>query len=139
MKKITLTIIMALIVLIGFSENDDSYNITVKISNIKNTKGQIVVGLYNTPDNFLEMPLLGKISKIDGTTIIIVFKGIKKGTYAISLFHDENSNTKLDTNFMGIPTERFVCSNQASSFLGPPKWEDAKFEVVKNIAIEISF
>lgn len=139
MKKLALTMTLALVVLIGFSQNGDSFNITVKVNNIKNTTGQIVVGLYNTPDSFLGTPYLGEISKIEGKTITVEFKGVKKGTYAISLFHDENSNTKLDTNFMGIPKERFACSNNASGFMGPPKWDDAKFEVDKNKAIEISF
>jgi uncharacterized protein (DUF2141 family) len=139
MKKFALTITLALLALIGLSQNGDSFNISVKISNIKNTTGQIVVGLYNTSDSFLGTPFLGEISNIEGKTITVAFNGIKKGTYAISLFHDENSNNKLDTNFMGIPKERFACSNNASGFMGPPKWEDAKFEVDKNIAIEISF
>jgi uncharacterized protein (DUF2141 family) len=130
---------MAFFVFIGFSQNGDSFSLTVKVSNIKNNTGQIVVGLYNTSDSFLGTPYLGEISKIEGKTITVEFNGIKNGTYAISLFHDENSNNKLDTNFMGIPKERFACSNNATGFMGPPKWEDAKFEVNKNLSVEISF
>ena len=55
--------------------------------------------------------------------------------------HDENENNKLDTNFLGIPKESFGCSNNAKGFMGPPKWEDAKFEisnkdVVQNIELK---
>ena len=41
------------------------------------------------------------------------FSGIAPGTYAASAFHDENSNGKLDTNFMGIPREGVAASNDA--------------------------
>ena len=33
--------------------------------------------------------------------------GLPEGEYAISLFHDENENKELDTNFIGIPKEAF--------------------------------
>ena len=42
---------------------------------------------------------------------------------------NENGNNKMDSNFLGIPKEDYACSNNAKGFMGPPKWEDAKFEV----------
>ena len=35
----------------------------------------------------------------------MTFKGLKDGVYAIAIIHDENTNGKLDTNFIGIPAE----------------------------------
>ena len=52
---------------------------------------------------------------------------VKPGTYAVSTFHDENSNGKLDTNLLGIPTEGVGASNNAKGHFGPPKFDDAKF------------
>ena len=43
------------------------------------------------------------------------------------MFHDENSNGKLDTKFMGIPREGVGASNGAKGHLGPPKFEAAAF------------
>lgn len=51
------------------------------------------------------------------------------GTYALSIFHDKNANGKLEKNFMGIPTEPYGFSNDAPAVFGPPKYDDAKFEV----------
>jgi uncharacterized protein (DUF2141 family) len=45
------------------------------------------------------------ISSISDRRAVCEFPGVNAGTYAISVFHDENSNGKLDTNFMGIPRE----------------------------------
>ena len=58
-----------------------------------------------------------------------VVKNVPDGTYAVSFVHDKNSNGKMDKNFMGIPKEDYGCSNNAKGFMGPPKWEDAKFEL----------
>ena len=66
---------------------------------------------------------------IDDHTCRYTFKNIPKGVYAISLFHDENDNGTMDTNFVGIPKEAYGCSNNAKGFMGPPKWQDAKFEI----------
>ena len=55
------------------------------------------------------------------------FTGVAPGTYAVSVFHDENSNGKLDTNFIGMPKEGVGASNNASGHMGPPKFSAAAF------------
>jgi uncharacterized protein (DUF2141 family) len=49
------------------------------------------------------------------------------GTYAVAVYHDINSNHKLDTNFLGIPSEPVGASNDAKGSMGPPHFADAKF------------
>jgi uncharacterized protein (DUF2141 family) len=56
-----------------------------------------------------------------------VFTDLPAGTYAVSVFHDENANGKVDTNFLGIPKEGLASSRNARGFLGPPKFKDASF------------
>ncbi len=68
---------------------------------------------------------------------IVTFKNIPKGEYAVSFVHDENDNKKMDTNFFGIPKEDYGCSNNARGFMGPPKYEDAKFQLIENKTIDI--
>lgn len=46
---------------------------------------------------------------------------------AVKLFHDENSNGDLDTNFPGIPNEPYASSNNALGSFGPPDYEEALF------------
>ena len=45
------------------------------------------------------------------------------------MFHDQNNNDKLDSNFMGIPNEPYGFSNNARGTFGPASWDDAKFEI----------
>ncbi|MCP4022677.1 MAG: DUF2141 domain-containing protein, partial [Desulfobacteraceae bacterium] len=51
------------------------------------------------------------------------------GEYAVQVFHDENSNTKLDKRIFGIPIERYGFSNNASGKFGPPEYEEVSFTV----------
>lgn len=140
MKKINVLLAIIFISSFMFSQNGESKSVSVQIENIKNTNGQLVIGLYSNKESFLKTPQKGEIVKIEGSTATVVFKNIPEGTYAISLFHDENSNEKLDTNFMGIPKEAYACSNNAKGFMSAPEWEDAKFEVGdKNIDLIITF
>ncbi len=37
---------------------------------------------------------------ISSNEIIFIFKNIPNGNYAISIFHDENNNKKLDKNIL---------------------------------------
>ena len=47
--------------------------------------------------------------------------------YAVKVFHDENTNSELDTNFLGIPTEDYGFSNNVRGTFGPADYDDAKF------------
>jgi len=105
-------------------------DITVKIENLNSDTGHVYISLFNTEASFLNKGYKSTISPIENNSCTINFKNIPKGIYAISFFHDENENKKMDTNFLGIPKEDYGCSNNARGFMGPPKWEDAKFEVI---------
>jgi len=109
-------------------------DITVKITNLENNKGKVYVSLYNTEASFLDKGFKSTYSEITNESCDVTFTNIPNGVYAISMFHDENNNNKLDSNFLGIPKEDYGCSNNARGFMGPPKWSDAKFEL-KNESI----
>ena len=51
------------------------------------------------------------------------------GTYAARVMHDLNDNGELDANFVGIPNEPWGFSNNAMGSFGPPKWQEAQFEL----------
>lgn len=49
------------------------------------------------------------------------FVGVKPGSYAIAVLHDENNNDKMDKSFFGSPKEGYGVSNDAKpgTFSGP--------------------
>lgn len=113
------------------------YKITAEFENIKHSKGSLFVALYNKEGSFLKKQFKGEIVEIKNQKAIVVFENIPEGTYAISSFHDENDNKKMDTNFFGIPKEPIGISNNAKGFMGPPKFKDAKFQLTENKHLKI--
>lgn len=114
-------------------------NLTVSVSGLKSDTGVLKVGLYNSDGTFLKSTYKSITSEIKKNGSTVTFVGIPKGEYGISTYQDENNNGKLDKNMMGIPSEDFACSNDAKGFMGPPKYEDAKFNVNKDSKIDIKF
>ena len=104
--------------------------IHVEIAGLRNDKGQAVCSLFSSAADFpkkTEKAVIRRASVITDRHAVCEFSGVAPGTYAISVFHDENSNGKLDTNFMGIPREGVGASNGAKGHLGPPKFDVAAF------------
>jgi uncharacterized protein (DUF2141 family) len=114
-------------------------NLTVTVSGLKNNTGLVKIGLYNSDGTFLNATYKSITSAIKNNGATVTFVGIPKGDYGISAYQDENSNGKLDKNLIGIPSEDFACSNNAKGFMGPPKYEDAKFSINKNLKINLKF
>ena len=82
--------------------------IHVEIGGLRNDKGQVFCALYSSPDGFpknSEKAVARIKSAISDKQAVCEFSGMAPGTYAVSVFHDENSNGKLDTSFMGIRRE----------------------------------
>ena len=105
--------------------------IHVEIAGLRNDTGQVFCALYSSPEGFPKdssKAFAHAISAISNGRAVCEFPGIASGTYAVSVFHDENSNGKLDTNFMGIPREGVGASNNAKGHFGPPKFSAAAFQ-----------
>ncbi len=111
----------------------------VDISGISNDKGNVRVGLYNSDGSFLSQTFKSLLGKIESGKSTVVFENLPAGNYAISAYHDENSNGTLDKNAFGFPSEDYACSNNAKAMMGPPKWEDAKFVVAADSKINLIF
>jgi uncharacterized protein (DUF2141 family) len=116
-----------------FGQQSTSTNaavLSVVIGGFKNDKGTAVVALYNNGEGFPKSPqkaLKTMTIRIINKQAAADFENLPPGEYAVSVYHDENSNKKMDTNFLGIPKEGVGNSNNAKGHFGPPKYSDAKF------------
>jgi uncharacterized protein (DUF2141 family) len=111
-------------------EPPQANQIHIEIVGLRNGKGQVMCSLFSSAEEFpkkTDNAIARTTSVISGRHGVCDFPGIAPGTYAISVVHDENSNGKLDTNFMGIPREGVGASNDARGHLGPPKFDAASF------------
>lgn len=103
----------------------------VVVSGLRNDSGQIVCELYASPETFLKganRAVARTSAPIAGRSAACEFADIPPGQYAISVFHDENGNGKLDTNFLGIPREGVGTSNNPKGHFGPPRFAEASFQ-----------
>lgn len=131
MKKLSISALL-MIGMLATSNLLAQRKLEVTVKNIKDIKGTIRVALYNNEKDFLENFLQGKIVKVTGNEAKIVFENLKPGDYAVSVFHDENENEKLDSGFMGIPNEPYGFSNDAMGTFGPPSFEKAKMSLTSD-------
>ncbi len=131
MIKIILTCFLFVAQLPSNKQKQSTGTITVQISGVEESKGILHISLYNSARGFPT----SKESAVK-TYRIEVVKGKQKftipeipyGKYAISCFHDVNSNNKIDVNFLGIPKEKVGTSNNPLS-IGIPSFEDATFQL----------
>jgi len=70
-----------------------------------------------------------RVISVTGATMEHVFDGLQPGRYAVAIIHDENSNKRLDTNFMGIPKEGYGVSNNIVNMFGPPGFDESSFSL----------
>ena len=111
--------------------------LTVQLTGLKSDKGQLMVALYDSSDNWLGNGIMGEITTIVDGQATVTFNDVPYGTYAISSFHDKDSNGELNTGLFGIPKEPYASSRGARGRFGPPKWADAKFVLENESAEEI--
>lgn len=140
MKNLTLIIVFFLsriLTTIAQENETEKFDLTIEIKGIDNNKGKIYIAIYNSKETFLKKAK-GIVADIKDKKSFGIIEGLKEGTYAVSLFHDENGNKKMDTKIFGIPKEPYGFSNDATGFMGPPKFEDVKFTINTNKTITIT-
>lgn len=109
-------------------------DVVVTITEIDSSKkGHLYLTLFNKENGYPENEnaLMSKYVKVVGDIMTITFSDLQNGMYAINVLHDENSNRKIDTNFIGIPNEGYGFSNNPW-LLGPPSFDKTKFKFEKH-------
>jgi uncharacterized protein (DUF2141 family) len=92
--------------------------LTVAVSGLKNDTGVVKVGLYNSDGTFLKATYKSLASEIKDNKAVVTFDNLPAGEYAISTYHDENSNGKLDRNAMGNASRRICSFKQCKRIYG---------------------
>jgi len=103
--------------------------IEVSMTGFENNDGKAMVGLFIEEETFLREPKITLSSEIVNHKSEVTFTDVPDGIYAISVYHDENDNNKLDLIMGVLPKEDNGTSNNPESVLGPPKWKDSIFEI----------
>jgi uncharacterized protein (DUF2141 family) len=96
---------------VGLSSNDGTVRIELDTAQSYGSTGNVRLG---------ERP-------IQDRTAHWTLPDVPYGTYAVALYHDQNGNDELDTNFLGRPQEPYGFSKNARGTMGPPDFEEAAF------------
>ena len=102
-------------------------DMTIDVTGLKNANGKIMVAVFDNADHFLKQPIRTGTGTVDAQTgtVHMLLTDLPPGDYAISLFHDQNSNGKLDKNPIGMPIEPYGFSNDAAGAYGPPTFQQS--------------
>ncbi len=103
-------------------------DVTVQVSGLRNGNGTVYAAVC-TEEEFLEPACswFGSAPASEGTVTVT---GVPPGTYAVQVVHDENNNQELDRPGF-LPTEGMGFSRDAPMRMGPPRWNDARFELTE--------
>ena len=117
-----------------------SSDLIIQVENIEVLKGKIMIAVFDNEDNFKtkENPNFSDSLNVSSSTLKKTFKSIPQGAYTIAIYHDENSDGKLNTAKLGIPTEGVGFSCTATTLHKKPKFEDCVFEINRDTTISIS-
>ena len=137
--RILYTLLLCFSLFTGFASNENP-QLTIEIQNIENVKGNIRIGIFNNSEKFLKQGSTFKsyVIAVKGTTETIIIDDLPKGEYAFMLYHDKNSDGKLNQNILGIPKEPFAFSNNVKPKLSKPTFEQCKFLLQNNIKVQVS-
>lgn len=114
----------------GANEATDNASLIIELQGMKSDEGVVVYAVWQGPEGWLEDGAIreGSVRVVDGAGIVRL-DGLAYGEYAVSAYHDRNGNGELDTGLFRIPKEPIGTSNDAKARFGPPKYEDAAFQV----------
>ena len=118
---------------ISFTQNK-TCTLQIQIKELRNSRGKIRLQLFNQ----CKVIVYRESKLIHNDQCLITVSNLLEGNYAIRYFHDENRNNKLDTNWLGIPTEGYGFSNSAKGLFGPPPFEEQLFEINTSKTIQLT-
>lgn len=133
------TLILMMLSMMSLSEPAETVDLKIVVTNISKIQGNIELGIFNSQKSFLEIGKQYKsmTKQVTNNTVIFTFLGVAKDNYAVSVFHDRNSDKICNLNFIGMPTEPYGFSQNYKPKLRKPTFDDCKFNAQTNVSINI--
>ena len=103
--------------------------LSINITNVHKAEGTVMLQILTEQQFKEDTKPTAAFMQAAQTGEMLYRATLAPGAYALRIMHDVNDNGELDANFVGIPTEPWAFSNNATGNFGPPTWEDVRFEV----------
>jgi uncharacterized protein (DUF2141 family) len=112
--------------------SDGSGAILVTIEGFRTASGYARVALFNREAGFPEQEsaaLRTVVLPIKDGRVQVSFDDIPFADYAVSMYHDENGDKKLNKNLFGAPKEGYGVSNNVRHSMRAPRFDEARFRI----------
>jgi uncharacterized protein (DUF2141 family) len=108
---------------------EDGATIRFVVSGLDSDEGHVLCALFDSERTWLtEDRLQTSRVGISGGRAVCRFDDVPPGVYAITAFHDENDDQRLDRGLLGIPREPYCMSRNARRAFAAPRFADASFQ-----------
>ena len=116
--------------------------LTIRVTGLEKPLGNVGCSLFAGPSGF---PMDNSTARVtwqnaDAKGVTCRYSDVPEGSYAVSIGHDRNGNKRVDTNFIGVPTEQWGVSGNVRPSLRAPRFDEAAFKVdadAKEVVIDI--
>lgn len=109
---------------------EQTYSITITVTDIRNTEGVIRFKFYDDttpfPHDFGFLRVVIPKTELTGDSLIVTYSGFTSKNMAIALLDDENDNWKLDMGWF-LPKEGHAFSDYYHTALRKPVYKDFRF------------
>ena len=130
---VTTLSLLAAFMAVGEIEAQSATNgdITVVITKLRNTDGEVLISLYDKAEGFpKDRSTIIRTAAIPPDTsgqVTTVFEDLPLGEYAIAVLHDEDHSEDMTFGAFHLPKEGYCFSNNLKVRFKPPKFKKAKF------------
>jgi uncharacterized protein (DUF2141 family) len=134
-KRSTILILSILVLPINAAfAGETSGDLTIQVGGFSNDRGQVIANLFCEGDDIMKIDkaYLQARGTIVGNRAQPVFRNLKYGKYAVTVFYDKNGNGTLDHNFLHFPAEPLGFSNnfRMGMISGLPSFEKLQFDFI---------
>ena len=135
-KVVTLAITLSIVVGLTVAgetgaESPTVGDITVVITNLRNTDGEILISLYDKAEGFPKdrNAIIRAAAVPPGASgqVTTVFEDLPYGDYALAVLHDEDNSRGMSFGRFHLPKEGYCFSNNVKVRFKPPKFTQTKF------------
>ena len=113
-----------------FSPTSSSADVNIVIQGVEHDRGFIDIRIYLDAETWLKENQTAEHIVVHATKgkVVVPLTTFQGGTLAAVVYHDENSDGKLNTGLFWQPKEGFAFSNQYSP-KGPPRFPKAAVDI----------
>lgn len=128
-RKVSLPLFFCLMSFYNYThepKENPVFSLQIDVTGIETGDGYIFIAIYAKPEDFLsETMFKGLRIPVQNRKVLKTTLELPQGSYAMAVFHDENSDGVMNRNFFQVPTEPYGFSNKARAILNPPRWDEA--------------